>query len=113
MPLAHNTSVNITSWNTMINEISPADVKQLLTSGATPFILDVRQPEEHSEGHIPGCTLIPVGELPDRIGEVMQHKADDVIVYCRSGKRSAQACMLLELNGFENVKNLTGGMLAW
>lgn len=97
----------------MINEIAPTELKDRLAHGEHPILLDVRQPEEHADEHIPGSILIPLGELPERLDEIMQHKDDEIIVYCRSGNRSGQACMFLNMSGFTNTKNLRGGMLSW
>jgi phage shock protein E len=75
------------------------------------FILDVREESEYSEGHIPGATLIPLGQLPDRLSEIPANKT--VIAVCRSGNRSGKATNLLRTQGFDNVHNMQGGMLAW
>lgn len=75
------------------------------------FILDVREESEYSEGHIPGATLIPLGQLPDRLAEIPADKT--VIAVCRSGNRSGKATELLRTQGFDNVHNMQGGMLAW
>lgn len=76
-------------------------------------VLDVRQPEELEGelGHIEGAQHIPLGELRERIGEVPKDKP--VVAVCRSGRRSAQAALILEGNGHEQVANLTGGMIQW
>lgn len=78
---------------------------------ATFTLLDVRQPEEYSEEHIPGAKLIPLGELPDRIGELDRDLT--TIVYCRSGVRAGSATGLLINAGFDDVRNMTGGIKAW
>lgn len=97
----------------MINEMSADELKQRLAAGETPILLDVRQPEEHAEVNIPNSILIPLGELQQRLEEILQYKDQEVIVYCRSGNRSGQACMFLTMMGFANPVNLRGGMLAW
>jgi rhodanese-related sulfurtransferase/rubrerythrin len=74
-------------------------------------LLDVRQAEEYGQGHIPGAKLVPLGELPDRIGELEPDLT--TIVYCRSGARSSSATGLLMNAGFEDVWNMTGGITAW
>jgi rhodanese-related sulfurtransferase/rubrerythrin len=74
-------------------------------------LLDVRQPEEYDQEHIPGAKLVPLGELPDRLGELDRRVT--TIVYCRSGKRAGAATGLLMNAGFDDVWNMTGGMLAW
>ncbi len=63
---------------------------------------------------IPGATLIPLGELPKRLGELPQGPgAPDIVVHCKMGGRSAKAVQLLRENGVTRVQNLTGGILAW
>jgi len=92
------------------------DVKQLqarIESGENINLLDVREPVEHEDFNIGGI-LLPLGDI--RVGdtETIEHLKDqEVIIYCRSGNRSGQACMVLESLGFSNVINVTGGMLAW
>jgi adenylyltransferase/sulfurtransferase len=97
----------------MINCITVHDLKSRLDAGDRPYLLDVRQQEEHEEFSLEPSVLIPLNELPERVGELDDYRNKELIVYCRSGNRSQQACMFLELSGFTNVVNLTGGMLAW
>ncbi len=75
------------------------------------IVLDVREQWEYDEGHIPGVTLIPMGEVPDRLAEIPTDK--EVIVTCRSGNRSGQITDYLRQQGFDNVHNMDGGILAW
>jgi rhodanese-related sulfurtransferase len=75
------------------------------------YVLDVRQQWEYDEGHIPGVVLLPLGELPSRLGEVPTDQT--VIVTCRTGNRSGQAVDFLRQNGFDNVHNMLGGIVAW
>lgn len=74
-------------------------------------ILDVREDSEFNDGHIPGATLVPLGQIPNRLAEIPKDKT--VIAVCRSGNRSNQAANFLRQQGFENVHNMTGGMNAW
>ncbi len=74
-------------------------------------IIDVREDWEYAEGHVPGATLIPLGDLPARLAEIPTDKT--VIAVCRSGNRSNQATAFLRGQGFENVHNMTGGMISW
>ena len=74
-------------------------------------IIDVRQPGEYRDAHIPGAILIPLGELLQRLDEI--DAARNTIVYCRSGARSGAACQLMGEAGLERVLNLRGGMLQW
>ncbi|ATX82148.1 Rhodanese-related sulfurtransferase [Mariprofundus ferrinatatus] len=81
-------------------------------SSAVPFeFIDVRTPEEYADGHIEGARLIPVQELEVRMNEVPKDK--QVYVYCRSGKRSAQAAGILARAGYSNIENVLGGITAW
>lgn len=75
------------------------------------MILDVREQSEWDEVHIPGATLIPMGDIPARIKEIPTDKT--VIVQCRSGNRSSQVTDYLRQQGMTNVHNLTGGMNEW
>ncbi len=86
------------------------EVHALYTAGEV-VLLDVREPWEYEEVHIPGALLIPLGELPDRLEEVPSD--EDVIIVCRSGNRSDQARRYLTRQGFGNVSNMLGGMLDW
>ncbi|MEM7574396.1 MAG: rhodanese-like domain-containing protein [Bacteroidota bacterium] len=76
------------------------------------FLLDVREPYEHDEFNV-GGKLIPLGEITARLDELISHRNDEIVVYCRSGKRSGMAKMLLQQAGFQNVRNLEGGMIAY
>ncbi len=75
-------------------------------------LLDVREDYERSEFNIGGIH-VPLGDLMGSLDKLAPHKDDEIIVYCRSGKRSAMAAQLLGQSGFKNVRNLDGGMLAW
>lgn len=91
------------------DEISAAQAKAAWEAGA--FILDVRQPEEWNEVHIPGSTLIPLGELQKKLAEIP--KGRQIIVVCRSGGRSAFAREILKKAGFDQVTSMSGGMNDW
>ncbi|MBU3927578.1 MAG: rhodanese-like domain-containing protein [Bacteroidetes bacterium] len=75
------------------------------------FILDVREQSEWDQFHIPGATLIPLGELPNRLNEVPKDKT--VVVVCRTGHRSAQGRDILLNAGFTQVTSMTGGVTEW
>lgn len=93
-------------------DITSAEAQAILESNPNAFLLDVRGPGEYEEIHIPGATLIPLHELPARLAEVPSD-ADPVIVYCKSGGRSAAAAEILAEAGFEDVLNVEGGILGW
>lgn len=90
-------------------EISISEALAKRDAGA--FILDVRQPEEWNEAHIPGSTLIPLDQLPNRINELPRDK--EIVVVCRSGNRSAQGRDILLEAGFTNVTSMAGGLNQW
>jgi rhodanese-related sulfurtransferase len=93
--------------------ISVEEVKTRLDAGESLHLLDVREPAEHAEFNI-GGEFLPLGRIRQMDTDgIDSWKEKEVICYCRSGNRSGQACMILESAGFTNVKNLTGGMLAW
>ncbi|MFN2221743.1 MAG: rhodanese-like domain-containing protein [Chloroflexota bacterium] len=75
------------------------------------YVLDVREQSEYDAGHIPGVVLLPLGQIPSRLGEIPTDKT--VIVTCRTGNRSGQAVDFLRQNGFDNVHNMLGGIVAW
>ncbi|MFT5514064.1 MAG: rhodanese-related sulfurtransferase [Rhodothermales bacterium] len=77
-----------------------------------PFVLDVRQPHEREFASIGGLH-IEMSTLPDRLGEIEEHKDKEIVVYCRSGQRSANVVRFLQSNGFPKALNLEGGILAW
>ena len=74
-------------------------------------LIDVREQWEYDEGHIPNITLMPMAEVPNRLSEIPRDKT--VIVTCRSGNRSGQVTQFLQQNGFDNVHNMQGGIVAW
>ena len=93
--------------------ITVAEVKKRLRAGEHLNILDVREPEEYAEFNI-GGKLVPLGKIQSmQIDELQDWKDKEVIVHCRSGKRSLTACLFLETLGFTNTKNLEGGVLEW
>ncbi|WP_435016795.1 molybdopterin-synthase adenylyltransferase MoeB [Tundrisphaera sp. TA3] len=91
--------------------ISPRELKDRIDRGEKPFILDVRNPEEIDICRIAGSIVIPLPELPKRIGEL--DPATPMVVHCKSGMRSQKAIDLLKGQGFQKLSNLTGGILAW
>ena len=105
-PQTGQTGATVNDW-----EITPVDLKKKLDAGETPFILDVREPNEYQINRIAGSTLIPLGELPRRYQELPRDR--EIITQCKMGGRSAKAQDFLKSVGFSNVKNLRGGILEW
>ncbi len=96
----------------MFNTISVTDLKNKIQQGEI-HLLDVREPHERAEFNI-GGTHLPLGKIQTmQIDDIEDWRSEEVYVYCRSGVRSAQACMMLNQFGFTNVTNVQGGMLAW
>jgi rhodanese-related sulfurtransferase len=94
--------------------ITPREVKAKLDSGEKPFILDVRGPDEYEEIRLGiGETLIPLGALRRRLGELPQDKAREIVCYCKISLRGYEAALVLEANGWKNVKVMEGGIAAW
>jgi adenylyltransferase/sulfurtransferase len=86
-------------------------LKARIDAGRAPVILDVREPSEAAICRLPGSRLIPLGELPRRLGEL--DASAEIVVHCKSGGRSARAVALLRERGFTRAANLTGGILSW
>ena len=96
-----------------MNTITVEALKARLDAGEKIHLVDVRESDEHEHFNIGGI-LLPVGDIMSMQTEEIEHlKDEEVIFYCRSGNRSAHACQAVEMMGFSNPVNLTGGMLAW
>ncbi|HVF10805.1 MAG TPA: rhodanese-like domain-containing protein, partial [Abditibacteriaceae bacterium] len=94
-----------------IEQITARQLKEMLDSGRKITILDVREPQEWDIVHFPNAKLIPLGEVPERMNEL--DTADEIIVHCHHGMRSARAIAFLQKMGFQKLKNLAGGIDAW
>ena len=96
-----------------MKSITVEALKARIDAGEKLHILDVREPSEYAEFNI-GAKLLPLGQIQSmQTDDIEDWKDDEVIIHCRSGKRSATACMFLETMGFTNTVNVEGGMLAW
>jgi rhodanese-related sulfurtransferase len=96
-----------------MQNITVEELKKRMDAGEDLHIIDVREPNEYQEFNI-GVKLYPLGRIQSMdLDELESWKNEEVIVHCRSGKRSATACLIMETAGFTNTKNLEGGMLAW
>jgi len=94
------------------SSVTPAQSTQMINRDDA-LILDVRENNEYSEGHIINSLHIPLSGLKTRMNDLEKHKSKKVIIACRSGHRSSQACANLKKAGFEQVFNLSGGVMAW
>jgi rhodanese-related sulfurtransferase len=86
---------------------------RLARKDAELVVLDVRTPEEFAAGHVPGALNVAHDQVEARLPELAAYKSKDVVVYCRSGRRSDIALKVLEANGFERLWHLEGDILAW
>ena len=95
-----------------IKELDAPELARWLNEKGSPFrVIDVRQPNEIAQGTVPRAEAVPLSTLPLKLNELDRNET--LVFVCRSGARSAQACMFLQQQGFENVYNLRGGMLGW
>lgn len=93
-------------------DITVEELKERLEKGEDLHFYDVREEHEYEEDNL-GAILIPLGELPDHLDELEPLKDEEIIIHCRSGARSGKAARYLESQGFSNVRNVTGGILAY
>lgn len=94
------------------DSISVAELQQRMQSGdAKPLLVDVREPSEFAEGHIAEAQLVPLGTVEAGLANVPKDK--EIVLVCRSGRRSGEAQARLAQRGYTNVTNVEGGMLAW
>lgn len=93
------------------SEVEPLVVKQWLNEGRKFTFIDVREPHEYQIARIEGTQLVPLGDVPKRLGEF--DKNAEIVVHCKSGMRSAKAQKAMQEAGFTNVLNMKGGILAW
>ena len=94
------------------HRLSAQELAALIAAKEKVFIVDVRTPQEfRGDGHIAGATLIPLGELATQLKKIPTDRL--VVTVCRSGARSGAAQAQLQRAGYENAKNLSGGMMAW
>ena len=94
----------------MPRKIDPEEVRVLLREGKEIHLIDVREPDEFSGGHIPGAVNLPLNEVPTRLDELSRDQ--EYIIVCHSGIRSAKAATCLDEQGFQ-TRNMSGGMKHW
>ena len=96
-----------------MKEITVEELKQRADAGEKLNVIDVREPAEYAEYNL-GGKLLPLGNIMSmQIDDIEDLKNEEVIVHCKAGSRSMQACMMLEQFGFTNTVNVKGGALAW
>jgi rhodanese-related sulfurtransferase len=93
-------------------DITIEELHSRMKKGENITLIDVREVYENEEFNI-GGSLIPIGTLMQKAPTLDIPKDTEIVVYCRSGNRSDMGKQILQMNGFENARNLLGGMLAW
>ncbi len=97
----------------MVQQITVRELAEMRTRGEPLVLVDVRQPWEHELASLPDSLLIPLGELPARMGEVHAPENALVVVYCHHGIRSLSGAAFLQQTGLPRVASLAGGIDAW
>ena len=96
-----------------MQNITVEELRIKMDSGEEVHLVDVREPHENADFNIGGI-LVPLGKIQGMMVEELEDlKDEELICYCRSGNRSGQACLILDMLGFKNTKNLVGGMINW
>jgi rhodanese-related sulfurtransferase len=94
-----------------LKQLSATELKNKIQQEEKLFLLDVREPHEFQYAHIANSVLIPLNQIPARLGELDPQQ--EIVVICHHGMRSQQAANYLAQSGFKNIANLTGGIDAW
>ena len=108
----NNAADNEKGATVMYQQITQDEAKRIMDSNEDIVILDVREQDEFDEGHIPGAVLLPYTEIEDKAEEMIPDKYNQILVYCRSGRRSKIAAASLANLGYTNVKEF-GGIIDW
>lgn len=95
-----------------IKKLKAAEAKEMFAKDSSFVLVDVREPYEYAEGHIPNSINIPLSGVVKGVDELKLDKESPVVVYCRSGRRSAEAATALENAGYKNIYDL-GGIIDW
>ena len=92
--------------------ISPQDMVQLMNREKA-IVIDVCEPDEFARGHVIGAKNLPLGQLEEKLAQLVKSKSAQVVMVCQVGARSARAAATARQLGFENVQSLAGGLKAW
>lgn len=100
-----------------MQEINASEVFKKLENNQPIILLDVRTPEEYQRAHLSGSVLLPINNLsPDTLKQINlgeDKKTDEIIIYCLSGPRSYEACVMMQQMGYTNVKYIPNGLMGW
>lgn len=97
----------------MITEISVQELKEKMDKKDDFVFIDCREQEEWDSLHIPGATLLPLSVFQEKYEAALPDKNKTIVIQCRSGKRSLNACMFLLSKGYSDLVNVEGGIIAW
>lgn len=97
----------------MISEIGATELKTKLDNKENFVFLDCREISEWNEAHVKEATLLPLSEFEAKYQDILTDKNKEIVIMCRSGRRSLNACMFLNEQGYENLVNVEGGILGW
>ncbi|AYF45706.1 MULTISPECIES: rhodanese-like domain-containing protein [Halobacteriovorax] len=97
----------------MINFMEVGELKDLMDKNTDLILVDCREQDEWDAGHIEEAIFIPLSDFANQYANHLKDKSKKIVVQCRSGKRSLNACQFLLEEGFEDLYNLEGGILAW
>lgn len=92
--------------------LSPQDMVRLMNREKA-IVIDVCEPDEFARGHVIGAKNLPLGQLEEKLAQVVKSKSAQVVMVCQVGARSARAAATARKLGFENVQSLAGGLKAW
>ena len=95
-----------------IKQVGPAEVTHLLNH-QDAVLLDVRDKSEYQEGSLPGAVSLPYSQIVEDRAKLEKYRQRPVVVFCKNGQQGARTCSILRKQGFENIYNLDGGLLAW
>ena len=108
----HDTDKTNKGEHAMYEQITAEDAKKIMDSGEDHVILDVREQDEYDAGHIPGAILLPYTEIENKAKDLLPDKDKQILVYCRSGRRSKIAAEALARLDYTNIKEF-GGIIDW
>lgn len=97
----------------MIKEIDARELKEKIENQTAMHFIDCREIPEWNEARIEGATLLPLSEFEAKYESVLPDKNAEIVIQCRSGKRSLNACMFLMSKGYSNLVNVEGGIMGW
>ena len=110
--LLYGCSNNTSNDNINVKKISSEEAKSIIDSSNDEIIVDVREKNEYEEGHIKDSILIPLDTLENTIEDIIKDKESQILVYCRSGRRSAEASKIIKSLGYTNIYDF-GGIIDW